>query len=487
MLVVAAISGGVLLFRREPPASVLTVWVFADSHARLYRPLEPQFESKSGQSLEIELITTRALNVRLMSLFMSGQRDKSLPDAVEIELTSIGRYFRPPLSQIGFLPLNEYLQNSGFREIESIHAPGRKGWNARIIADGRIYTHDGMKWVLNPARTIPDAWIDRIVKSRFAPWSRDGVIFGVPHDVHPVTITYREDLFREAGIDLSAAKTWREFHLQGLAFQRYWSQRGYRQRHALELSRASAEHLSIMLLQRGINLVDDRNHIHIAERKVAETLAFYVQLVEGPQQIAGEASSGTGPWVADIEAGNLCASLTPDWRVNYLRVYGKELRGKLRMMPLPRFDPTDAPTSTWGGTMIGIPKDSPSPHESWKLIEFLYFSEEALDRRRREGDILPPLMEYWDHPDYHLPDPLFGGQMVKELYVELAPQIPRQYATPVSSIANSVLTVVLNRAVAHFREHGEVGLLPAIEKWLEVAEVDLQARIEQSSFDGQDR
>ena len=34
------------------------------------------------------------------------------------------------------------------------------------------------------------------------------MIFGVPHDVHPTTLTYRDDLFRQAGIDLSQAKTW---------------------------------------------------------------------------------------------------------------------------------------------------------------------------------------------------------------------------------------------------------------------------------------
>ena len=48
--------------------------------------------------------------------------------------------------------------------------------------------------------------MDKIVAARLAPWSKDGVIFGVPHDVHPVAIAYRDDLFREAGIDLPAAR-----------------------------------------------------------------------------------------------------------------------------------------------------------------------------------------------------------------------------------------------------------------------------------------
>ena len=53
--------------------------------------------------------------------------------------------------------------------------------------------------------------MDKVVQARFAPWTKEGVIFGVPHDVHPVAIAYREDLFREAGVDLAAAKTWPQF------------------------------------------------------------------------------------------------------------------------------------------------------------------------------------------------------------------------------------------------------------------------------------
>jgi len=51
------------------------------------------------------------------------------------------------------------------------------------------------------------------------------------------------------------------------------------------------------------------------------------------------------------------------------------------MMPLPRFDSEDAPTSTWGGTMIGIPRASNNPDLAWKLIKLLYLADrEALYR-----------------------------------------------------------------------------------------------------------
>jgi arabinosaccharide transport system substrate-binding protein len=483
----AVLSGAAILCMPHRRPSDLTLWVFADTHAQTYRSLQATFERETGRSLAIDDVGD-SINVRLASLFMAGRSGTGLPDAAEIEIGNIGRFFRPPVSDVGFLPLNHYLENSGFRTIRSPFDPGQPGWNARCAADSRIYTYVGSHWQLNPMRTRPDAWIDRIVPARFIPWSKQGVIFGVPHDVHPVSLTYREDLFREAGIDLSASKTWPEFQEQCVAFQKYWHHRGVTYRHALELPGSASDDLVIMLLQRHVNVVDDHDQIHLTEDKVIKTIAFYAQLVAGPQPIGAPAESNTGIWINELERGDICVFWTPDWRVDLLRRYGHPelLRGKLRMMPLPRFDADDAPTSTWGGTMIGIPRGCRDPDESWKLIEFLYLSEAGLDARRKEGDIVSPLMERWNDPVYDQPDPLFGGQQVRKLYVDLAGQIPPRYVNPMTNIAQITLSIVLANAAEYVRNQGTNGLENACRQWLKRAAADVRRRIEHASFEKQD-
>ena len=89
---------------------------------------------------------------------MADPMSEEIPDLVEMEISLVGRFFRPPLKEVGFLPLDAQLDRTG--------------------------------------------WRDRLLQSRLAPWQKEGVTFGVPHDVHPCTITYRDDLFREAGVDL---------------------------------------------------------------------------------------------------------------------------------------------------------------------------------------------------------------------------------------------------------------------------------------------
>ena len=108
-----------------------------------------------------------------------------------------------------------------------------------------------------------------------------------------MTITYRADLFAQAGVDLAAATTWSAFQEACLRFQEYWAEHGYPHRHAIELSHASSDDLEMLLLQRHVNLVDADGQPRLTDPLVLQTLRFYTQLIAGRRQIgANPAGSG---------------------------------------------------------------------------------------------------------------------------------------------------------------------------------------------------
>jgi arabinosaccharide transport system substrate-binding protein len=450
-ILILALLGGAcgvtVLTRHSPPARDLTVWVFTDDEAQTIRQEPPdgvgslidRFQSRTGLSVGVDLIAQRALDARLISLFMSGDTPAAAPDLVEIDLASVGKYFRPPVSDIGLLPLNDLLSRSGY--------------------------------------------LAKIVPSRLTPWSKHGVIFGIPRDIHPVTLTFRKDLFDQAGVNLADAATWPEFQQKCLQFQRYWADHGYPRRMAMELFTTQSEELLLMLLQRHINIVDDENEIHLSEAKVVQTVAFYAQLVAGSRRIGADTIPGTPYGYRDLADGSVCGMITPDWRTGYLKEAAPELSGKVAMIPLPVFEPGDSPTSTWGGTMIGIPRRAKNPQASWQLLEQLCLSKEALEERHRYSQIIPPVMERWNDAVYQADDPFFGGQAIDQLYISLAPQIPARCMTPFSITAQSALTVVLNRAVAYAAEHGSDGLEAACANWLNEASMELRQWVAQGDFD----
>lgn len=411
MLVIASITGAVVATRRTPPRTDLTYWVFADAHAQQYRmsidgqpSLVEQYRQQFGRSINVNLINTRALDTRLLSLMMSGATGDKVPDIVQLEIGSVGKYFRFPPEKVGLLPLDEFIDRDGLR--------------------------------------------DQILPNRLASWSRGGVAFGIPHDVHPVGITYRRDLFDQAGVDLAACKTWDAFHDACLKYQEYWEQHGEPWRVAVEMSPANADIIQRMLLQRGVNTVDSDLKVHIAEPKVIDTLVRYAEMVAGDRKIGAPASPGGLNWLADIRRGALGAMITPDWRITFIRnnVDG-ELDGKLALMPLPKFEESDAPTSTWGGTMIGISRHARDPAASWEAIKFFHFSEQGVRSRVLNTDILGPDRKNWEDPKWHKPDRMFGGQRIGELLIELAKQVPSYHATPFTGTANTMLIEALDEQV----------------------------------------
>ncbi len=453
VLGVLAVASGVMVWQRaEAPRSDLVVWCFADSHARTYRDQLPgangtlgpslaeQFEKRTGHSVRVELVSSRAENIRLTSLFMSGAKGAELPDLCEIEIGSIGQFLRGPVDAVGFLPLNDFLDQGGRRQ--------------------------------------------EILASRLAPWSKvdertgQRVVFGIPNDVHPMTITYRKDLFDEAGIDLESAGTWKEFQERCLKFQEYQASHGHVGSWAMELAKSRTSDLVAMLLQRHVNVIDSSDQVHLAEPKVAQTVAFYAGLVSGDRAIG--ADSGADVVAAhDLAEGNVCAMETADWRAGDLREYAPQLAGKVRMVALPKFEEGDSPTSTWGGTMMGITRECRDPQLAGQLLDFLYLSAEGNAARRAAGsEILPPAPKFWSDATYHQADPFFGGQKIGELYAQLAQQIPRREVTGNTIQAEIALALVLRRAEAYVDSHGTDGLENACADWLAEAQRETQRRID---------
>src|SRR5258706_6922844 len=127
MLPIAVICGAATLFRPAPKSKDLTFWVFADAHYKGYEPDIARFQQRERLSVDMEIVQVSAMGRRLQAAFADELTGPGVPDVVEVEINQIGKFFRPPLSEVGFEPLQPYLEKSG--------------------------------------------WITRILASRFAPWT----------------------------------------------------------------------------------------------------------------------------------------------------------------------------------------------------------------------------------------------------------------------------------------------------------------------------
>jgi len=413
ILLLAIVSGIAHLafsLRRQSESPDLIFAIFAQTHEEPYRRVLPEFEEKHGVRVQMQRVGYRALQSRLQAALLTGA---DVPDVVEIMEGSMGYFTRGPLEDVGFVDMTKLLHEEGLYE--------------------------------------------RMVESRYSLWSSRGHIFAVPHDVHPVCLCYRSDLIAELGIDVSALKTWDDFVAMGRRITKDLDGDGYPDRYALDMPVNSEVVLRILLLQRGGQLFDPEGRVVMDSDIVADTVVWYVRQSVGPERIGYE--SGWGQSLAKaVTDGLVLFYACPDWRTRQFELDVPHLHGKMGLMPLPAWEPGGRRTSTWGGTGLVITKACRNPELAWKFAQFLYLDKGELGKRFRGMNIITPLKEAWDMPEFNEPRPFFGGLAIGKIYAELAPETPPYYVSPYTELANGKLLETYLSAAARYGSKGEEGL-----------------------------
>ena len=405
ILLITVVAGFYLAFHPvSEQRATMRFWTFARNHSVPYQKAAPSFEAKHpGTTLDVQLVHGEAVTSRLRAAFWA---DLDVPDLVEVEISRAGSFFRGSPEDMGFIDLMPILRSTGY--------------------------------------------YDRIVKTRFAPYTNKGKIYGLPHDVHPVMLAYRRDLFEAAGIDVEQIKTWEDFVRVGQQI----TVPG--ERYMIELSDSGAGHYEMFLFQRDGGYFDAEGRLKMDDETALETLLFFIPLVAGEGRIASDLGSGR-VFTQAVEQGYFLSFVCPDWRSKVAETDIPRMHGKMALMPLPAVASGGRRTSTWGGTMLGITKACPNPELAWQVAEHMYFDKAELAVRFRETNILPPLKDAWEHPAFDEERAYWSGQPLGRLYANLADEVPPQYASPLVETAKSKMSGVISACAVYYRENGEAG------------------------------
>ena len=388
----------------EQKKATLTMWTFAPTHLEAYQKAVPSFEkAHPGVSVNVQLVTEAAATSRLQAALWSGLE---VPDLAEVPIHFAGSFFRGRLENVGFLDLTERIQRAGL--------------------------------------------LNRMVRARFAPYTSRGHIFGLPHDVHPVMLAYRRDIFEQAGIDAKKIQTWDDFARVGRKLTIP------NKRYMIELFDTRDAHLASLLTQRGGGYFDQSGNVIFDNEIAVRTMLWYVPLVAGKGRIANSLGAGQVLTKA-VEDGYFVCLIAPDWRTKTFEDTIPRVKGKMALMPLPQAEPGGRRTSTWGGTMLGITKSSKSPDLAWQFALHLYLDKAELGERFRGTNIIPAVRDAWNQPAFREPRAYWSGQWLGSEYAKLAPQTPYLYTSPYIMAARSKLGEALVGCIQHYNANGDKG------------------------------
>jgi arabinosaccharide transport system substrate-binding protein len=362
--------------------------------------------------VDIKLTDGAALVNRLLAAFIAG---KGAPDVTEVEISSIGRFFKGPIEEIGFVDLTDRFRREGY--------------------------------------------LDAIPAARFTPWMTRGHIFGCPEDLHPVILLYREDLFRRwdgqartwATIDLPReVKLWSDFERVGQEVMRDAAAHGEPARYPIGLHKNQWWNLWMLLLQRGGGMFDEQGRVIIDQPVAVETLQFVCDLFNR-DRIAWTIEDLPSLWAA-MKDDKVMSVMAADWFVGFVKDNRPEQAGKWRAMPLPAFEPGGRRVSSHGGTTMAIPKQCPNQEMAWELIKFFYLNHDVVVERVPKTRVMPALKSAYRDPRLlSYEDPFLGKQRIAALFGSLKDDIPRIYQTPYWAEAQALLQQAVFNAVEGYQ------------------------------------
>lgn len=391
----------------------LELWTFAKNHGQLYQRLSSDYNAKARADgrmpVNVFVIDGAALNRRTLSGFWSGT---PLADLIEIERSAMPSFVSGPIEDVGFVDLTERLKTEEF-------SPG-------------VSIYDSLN--------VPS----------FGPWSSRGRIFGMPHDVHPVMLVYRSDLVEAAGIDVTTIETWEDFARVMAPLQTDLDGDGTIDRWLINSWYTNIMNLETLILQAGGGTFDAQDNLLVASEANAMVVARMVSWTRGDTRIAVDAPEFSASGNQLKLEGKVIASVMPDWLAGIWKSDLPQLGGKVKLMPLPAWEPGGRRTSVMGGTMIGIPKATAEMGEerfeaSWNVAKHLYLSRDLAEQLFTASNIISPVKAFWSEDFYHQPDPYFSGQQSGTKLLELAPDVPFRSSNAYHVVAMTRIQQALTR------------------------------------------
>jgi arabinosaccharide transport system substrate-binding protein len=398
----------------------LIMWTFGVSHSDAYKETAERFADRTGHTVDLQLVNYNAVNQKLRSALWAAV---NIPDLVEIEKSAAGGFFRGPLDKVGFLDLKPYM--------------------------------------------VRDGILDRIPANALATYTDRGAIFGLPHDIHPVMLAYRADIvdpyLKQRGRRMEDLATWDDYfrEMHGLLIPE--------ERYLLQVEYGDAWAFQIFLMQRGGGIFGPDGALRMDDETAVQTMLWMIPLVaeSGTRQVAASLGNWQPSYYRGLVEGFYIAVLCPDWRSSSLETFAKELSGKMRVVPLPAFEPGGLRTSQIGGTMLGITRAAKDPELAWQFAKEIYYgSPEKHGQLFRTMNILTPDRLAWSDPAYHEPRPYWCNQILGEEYIALADEVPPFYSSAFLPAATSKLNEAIVACYSHYRSHGADGFEPFVRQRL---------------------
>lgn len=261
-------------------------------------------------------------------------------------------------------------------------------------------------------------------------WTWQGQIYGVGNEVNACTLAYRKSIFDEIGVETPFA-TWQDFVEAGTKLK------AEKDMAAMTLHDLHDGDFQMMLFNAGEQMFLEDGAFGGLNDIGKEILLMQRQMLKDGTAIPAPAT-GDATWNAPnfwevYRQDKVAAVMGAPWWNGKLgnedRIGPGPQEKQWRLQALPGGLGKAVPTATHGGTSVSIPKAAAHPEEAWAVIEESHLTKAVLQDVKERG-IIPSYIPAIEDPLVHEPYAYYDGQVIGDLYLELAKAMPRVYQSP---------------------------------------------------------
>ncbi len=306
------------------------------------------------------------------------------------------------------------------------------------VPDGAFYEDNNLPEQRAHFYDITD-WIKPYVKD-LVPFKvtvnsdSSGRILGVPWDLDPGLLYYREDLLQQVGVDPASIATYDDlFNVAQTLKQKLGAK--VKPIHLEQDPGLTLLWTEMFANQQGVSMVDTRGKLTINTGPYLKIMQWYKKVSDAG---LGTHAVYTGPGdLAALDSGQEALYPWAIWYSYAPQFQLKKTKGLWRAMPLPAWTPGGARGAVMGGSSFIIPKQAKNPYLAWLWFEFLTMQPQGYaavygPNKLYPGGLNTSMPSYLPALEHQLFKnvPALGGQNLWQVAYSTVNSIPGTYYYP---------------------------------------------------------
>jgi multiple sugar transport system substrate-binding protein len=269
--------------------------------------------------------------------------------------------------------------------------------------------------------------------------TRSGVLSGMPADVGPGSLFYRQDILAKAGLtEADLTTSWDSFIAAGKVIK---------------------AKTGVLLVPNADTLLDVYIRSNVAagdgvffdsnDRVLVNTLrferAFELARAVRAAGLDGKYARWTNEWVESLRRGSVATEMSGAWLAGHMASYiAPDSKGLWRVAPLPQ-----GAQASWGGSFYAIPRKISAERKAlaWDFIRFMTTDKTMQLAAFKKLDAFPALLAAVDDPFIDEPIAYLGGQRARQLWRDSATRIPALQVNRLDATVDLIVKAELNRVL----------------------------------------